>query len=54
MRTKDRDDYRGMTDRELVLELQEALDKNINYRDLALVLTERLRAAKEEKKHDQD
>ena len=52
MRIKNRDDYREMTDRELVLELQEALDKNINYKDLAMVLTERLVAAKKEK-HDE-
>jgi len=44
MRIKDRDDYRSMTDRELIIEIKEALHHN--WEDLAMVLTERLVAAK--------
>ena len=40
MRTKDRDDYRGMTDRELLWEIREAL--HVNYEDMAKVLAARL------------
>ena len=46
MRIKDRDDYRSMTDRELMLEIKEALHHN--WEDLAKVLAERLVAAKYE------
>jgi hypothetical protein len=48
MRIKDRDDYRSMTDRELIIEIKEALHHN--WQDLAMVLTERLVAAKKEKR----
>ena len=43
MRIKDRDDYRSMTNGELMIEMKEAL--RINYEDMAMVLAERLVAA---------
>ena len=40
---KDRNDYRAMRDGDLIREIQEGLDKDINWKDMAIVLAERLR-----------
>lgn len=39
---KDQGDYRSMTDRELLREMKEQLDKDVDWKALATVLAERL------------